>query len=212
MPLQDFFDFLLDPQKAIMAFGLIGVILIVFAESGLFFGFFLPGDTLLFTAGFVASQGIFSLTPLLICVFVAAVLGDSVGYWFGKKTGPALFTREDSFFFKKKYVEQAQLFYEKHGKKTIILARFLPVIRTFAPIVAGIGSMKYRTFITYNIVGGFIWSFLLILLGYFLGKSIPGIDRYLLPIVLLISLISIMPGIIHFFKNKKRKEEVEGEI
>ncbi len=212
MPLQDFFDFLLDPQKAIMAFGLIGVILIVFAESGLFFGFFLPGDTLLFTAGFVASQGIFSLTPLLICVFVAAVLGDSVGYWFGKKTGPALFTREDSFFFKKKYVEQAQLFYEKHGKKTIILARFLPVIRTFAPIVAGIGSMKYRTFITYNIVGGFMWSFLLILLGYFLGKSIPGIDRYLLPIVLLISLISIMPGIIHFFKNKKRKEEVEGEI
>lgn len=212
MSLQDFFDFLLDPQKAILAFGLIGVIFIVFAESGLFFGFFLPGDTLLFTAGFVASQGIFSLTPLLIGVFLAAVLGDSVGYWFGKKTGPALFTKEDSLFFKKKYVEQAHIFYEKYGKKAIILARFMPIIRTFAPIVAGIGSMKYRTFLTYNIVGGFIWSFLLILLGYFLGTSIPGVDRYLLPIVLIISLISLTPGIIHFFKNRISKEEVEKKI
>lgn len=212
MSFQDLLNFLLDPEKTIKAFGLIGVIFIVFAESGLFFGFCLPGDTLLFTAGFVASQGLFSLPILLIGVFVAAVLGDSVGYWFGKKTGPALFTREDSLFFKKRYALQAQAFYEKHGKKTIILARFMPIIRTFAPIVAGIGSMKYRTFITYNIVGGFIWSFLLILLGYFLGKSIPGIDRYLLPIVLLISLISITPGIIHFFKTRKKKEEIEEKI
>ena len=206
MSLHDLLNFLLDPQKVIMTFGLIGVILIIFAESGLFFGFFLPGDKLLFTAGFVASQGLFSLPILLIGTFIAAVLGDSVGYWFGKKTGPALFTRDDSLFFKKKYALQAQIFYEKYGKKTIILARFMPIIRTFAPIVAGIGNMKYRDFLTYNIIGGFIWSFLMIFLGYFLGKSIPGVDRYLLPIVLIISIISIMPGIISFFKNRKDKE------
>ncbi len=212
MSFHEIISFLLDPQKAITAYGLIGVILIVFAESGLFFGFFLPGDTLLFTAGFVASQGIFSLPVLLVGTFVAAVLGDSVGYWFGKKTGPALFAKEDSLFFKKKYALQAQVFYEKHGKKTIILARFMPIIRTFAPIVAGIGNMNYRIFLTYNIVGGFIWSFLLILLGYFLGKSIPGIDKYLLPIVLLITLASLAPGIIHLVKNRKSAQEIKEKI
>ncbi len=197
-----FYD-LLDPQKIIMAFGLIGVILIVFAESGLFFGFFLPGDSLLFTAGFLASQGLLPLPMLLIGTFIAAVLGDTVGYWFGKKTGPALFSKEDSLFFKKRYIEKARVFYEIHGKKTIILARFMPIIRTFAPIVAGIGEMKYRTFLIYNIVGGFIWSFGLTLLGYFLGRIIPSADKYLLPIILAIIFISFLPGLVHLYKSRR---------
>ncbi|MDP3962687.1 MAG: VTT domain-containing protein [bacterium] len=200
MLLQD----LLDPQKIITAFGLVGVILIVFAESGLFFGFFLPGDSLLFTAGFLASQGILPISLLLIGTFVAAVLGDSVGYWFGKKTGPALFSKEDSFFFKKRYMEKARIFYEIHGKKTIILARFMPIIRTFAPIIAGIGNMHYRTFLAYNILGGFIWSFGLTLLGYFLGRSIPGVDKYLLPIIIAIIITSLIPGLVHLYKSRKR--------
>jgi membrane-associated protein len=205
MSIHDLASFVLDPQKIITTFGLIGVILIVFAESGLFFGFFLPGDSLLFTAGFLASQNLIPIWYLLIGTFIAAVLGDSVGYWFGKKTGPALFRREDSRLFKKEYLLRSQAFYEKHGKKTIILARFMPIIRTFAPILAGVANMNYRTFLTYNIIGGFIWSIGLTLLGYFLGRSIPGVDRYLIPIILIIILTSFAPGIIHLFKNKKNR-------
>ncbi len=196
------FTDLLDPHKIILTFGLIGIILIIFAESGLFFGFFFPGDSLLFTAGFLASQGLLSLTILLIGTFIAAVLGDNVGYWTGKKAGPALFVREDSTFFKKKYISDAQSFYEKYGKKTIILARFIPIVRTFAPIVAGIGNMKYKIFFSYNILGGFIWTFGLTLSGFLLGKSIPNADKYLLPIIIIIILTSFIPALTHFFKRK----------
>ncbi len=198
---------ILDPQKIISLFGVIGVIAIVFAESGLFFGFFLPGDSLLFTAGLLSSQGILPFWILLIGVFVAAVLGDNVGYWFGKKLGPALFVKEDSFFFKRKYIAQAQHFYEKHGKKTIILSRFIPIIRTFAPIVAGIGNMNYKIFFLYNVIGGFVWSIGLTVLGYVLGATVPGIDKYLLPIILLIILISFLPGIYHLFKSYSVKNK-----
>lgn len=194
---------ILDPQKIILAFGLIGVILVIFAETGLFFGFFLPGDSLLFTAGLLASQDLLPFWPLAIGTFIAAVVGDTVGYWFGKKTGPALFAREDSRFFKKKYVEQAQVFYEKHGKKTIILARFMPIVRTFAPIVAGVANMNYRVFISYNIIGGFIWAFGLTIGGYFLGTVIPSADKYLLPIIILIVATSFIPGIVHMARERK---------
>lgn len=197
MSIQD----ILDPQKIISLFGVIGVIVIVFAESGLFFGFFLPGDSLLFTAGLLSSQGILPFYFLIIGVFIAAVLGDNVGYWFGKKLGIKLFTKEDSFFFKKKYLSEAQHFYEKHGKKTIILARFIPIVRTFAPIVAGIGNMNYRTFFIYNVIGGFVWSVGLTLLGYVLGVTVPGIDKYLLPIIILIVFISFLPGIYQVSKS-----------
>lgn len=197
MSIQD----ILDPQKIISLFGVIGVIAIVFAESGLFFGFFLPGDSLLFTAGLLSSQGILPFWFLIFGVFIAAVLGDNVGYWFGKKIGIKFFTKEDSFFFKKKYLSEAQHFYEKHGKKTIILSRFIPIIRTFAPIVAGIGNMTYRTFFIYNIVGGFIWSVGLTILGYILGATVPGIDKYLLPIIILIVFISFLPGIYQVVKT-----------
>lgn len=183
----------LDPLVIIQTLGLIGVLFIVFAESGLFFGFFLPGDSLLFTAGIFASQGLLNLHILLWGSFIFAILGDSFGYWFGKKIGPKIFTKEDSFFFQKKHIDRAQRFYEKYGNKTIILARFVPIVRTFAPILAGVGNMKYRNFITYNIIGGFMWSFIAVLSGFLLGNIVPNIDKYIFPIILIIILVSLLP-------------------
>lgn len=189
--------------------GYIGIFAVVFAESGLFIGFFLPGDSLLFTAGFLASQGIFDITILSILCFVAAVTGDSVGYMFGKHIGPRLFTREDSWLFHKKHLAKAQHFYEKHGKKTIVIARFMPIVRTFAPIVAGIGNMHYRTFITYNIIGGLLWGVGVTVSGYFLGKIIPDVDKYLIPIVIVIVIASVLPSVIHLIKERNNPSEVE---
>ena len=189
--------------------GYIGIFAVVFAESGLFVGFFLPGDSLLFTAGFLASQGIFDIKILSILCFIAAVAGDSLGYAFGKHIGPRLFTREDSWFFHKKNLAKAQHFYEKHGKKTIVIARFMPIVRTFAPIVAGIGNMHYKTFITYNLVGGFLGGIGVTVAGYFLGKAIPDVDKYLIPIVVVIVIVSILPSVIHLIKERNNPSEVE---
>ena len=194
---------LLDPTIIIKTLGLLGVVFVIFAESGLFFGFFLPGDSLLFTAGILSSQGIVSIWLLLILCSIAAVVGDNVGYAFGKKTGSLLFKKDDSFFFKKKHVETAKIFYEKNGKKTIILARFIPIVRTFAPIIAGVANMDYKTFFRYNLIGGFIWTWGIILAGYSLGKVIPNVDKYLLPIILLIIVISFIPAVVEFLKHKK---------
>lgn len=202
------FHDLLNPLAIIKTLGLLGVVLIVFAESGLFFGFFLPGDSLLFTAGFLASQDLISIWWLLILCFIAAVAGDSIGYSFGRKTGPMIFSKEDSLFFQKKHVERAHAFYEKHGKKTIILARFIPIVRTFAPIVAGVARMEYATFIKYNIVGGFIWTFGMLGLGYLLGNSIPNAEHYLTPIIFVIIFISFIPPLVEFIKHKKTKNPV----
>lgn len=199
----EFIKHFIDPQTIIRTLGALGVIFAIFAESGLFFGFFLPGDSLLFTAGFLASQDILSIWPLLIFGFIAAVAGDSVGYAFGRKTGPAIFNKEDSIFFNKKHVTKANDFYQRHGKKTIILARFIPVIRTFAPIVAGIGQMEYKTFIKYNVVGGFIWTWGVMGLGFLLGNAIPSAEKYLTPIIIGIIVASFIPAIIEFFKEKK---------
>jgi membrane-associated protein len=196
---------LLDPIVIIKTVGIIGIILIVFAETGLFFGFFFPGDSLLFTAGIFASQGFFSIGVLLICCIIAAILGDSVGYWSGKKYGRKLFDREESFFFKRKRLYDAELFYEKHGKSTIIIARFVPIIRTFAPIVAGIGQMRYLTFISYNIFGGIGWVTALLLSGYFLGGIIPNPDTYIIPIAFLIIILSFIPIIIKMIRIKLGK-------
>lgn len=197
-------DFLLniDLPVLITTIGYFGIFLIIFAESGLFFGFFLPGDSLLFTAGLLASQGYFNIIILVLFVTIAAVLGDQIGYLFGIKIGPKIFTRDDSFFFKKKYITDAENFYQKHGRKAIVLARFLPVIRTFIPILAGVGKMHYSTFITYNIIGGLCWATGMTLLGYFLGTQIPDVDVYLLPIILGIILISILPTGFSYIYNK----------
>lgn len=198
---------MLDPMVIIKAVGLIGILAIVFAESGLFFGFFFPGDSLLFTAGFLASQNFLDINILVWGSFVAAVLGDSVGYWFGKKVGPKIFNKEDSIFFHKKHIERAQNFYNKYGNKTIFLARFVPIVRTFAPIVAGVGQMKYKNFITYNLIGGFVWSFGMTYSGYFLGQIIPGVDKFIIPIILIIVVLSILPIIFEIIKSRSKKKE-----
>lgn len=196
-----------DLAGIIETVGYIGLFAIVFAETGLLIGFFLPGDSLLFTAGFLASQGIFNIYVLCFLMFVAAVVGDSVGYLIGHKYGKRLFKKEDSLLFHKDHLERAKSFYEKHGGKTIIIARFMPIIRTFAPVVAGIGDMKYSTFITYNIVGGLLWAVGLPTLGFVLGSSIPDVDKYLLPIVAIIVLASVAPGIYHTLKTKEQRRQ-----
>lgn len=197
-----------DLQAILPTIGYIGIFAIIFAESGLFFGFFLPGDSLLFTAGFLASQQIFDIHILAVVCFIAAVLGDSIGYAFGTRVGRRLFYKTDSFFFHKDNLERANVFYKKHGKKTIILARFMPIIRTFAPIVAGIGEMDYRTFISYNIIGGILWAMGLTYGGYFLGSLIPNVDKYLLPIVIAIVFLSISPGIYHVLKDPESRKKI----
>lgn len=193
---------MLDPIFLIKTIGLIGIFFIIFAESGLFFGFFLPGDSLLFTAGIFASQGFLNIYILIIGCIVMAILGDSVGYWMGKKYGRKLFERDESFFFKRKYLHDAEVFYKKHGKYTIIMARFIPVIRTFAPIVAGIGKMDYKSFISYNIFGGVFWVTIMSLLGYFLGNLIPNIEKFLIPIIFVIIIISFIPVVIKFIGER----------
>ncbi|ADI63706.1 DedA family protein [Trichormus azollae] len=191
----------------IKSLGYFGVWGIIFAESGLLIGFFLPGDSLLFTAGFVASQKLLNIWVLIFGAFVCAVFGDNVGYFTGHKFGRKLFDKEHSWLFHKNHIVKTQAFYEKNGKKTIVLARFIPIIRTFAPIVAGIGSMHYRTFMSYNVIGGFVWTFGITMLGFFLGNSLPPekVDKYLLPIIGLIIIVSLLPSIIHVIKENRAK-------
>ncbi len=191
-------------ENLIKTVGYIGVFVIIFAESGLLIGFFLPGDSLLFTAGLLAAQGLLSIYLLAPLVAVAAILGDSVGYMFGRRIGPRLFNRDDSLLFQKKNVLKAQAFFDKHGSKTIVLARFIPIVRTFTPIVAGVGQMQYQTFVTYNVVGGILWAMGVSVAGYFLGTTIPNIDKYLLPIIIGIVVLSILPPVVHLLRERQQ--------
>ncbi len=218
--MDSFIDFLLNPnillQQWVIILGTVVYVIIfgiIFAESGLLIGFFLPGDSLLFAAGFLSSakipessQTYLNIWILIAIVFVGAVTGDSVGFTFGFRVGRKLFQRENSRFFNKENLLKAQNFYERHGTKTIVLARFIPVIRTFAPIVAGIGKMNYRTFIVFNVVGGALWSAAIPLAGYYLGKVIPNIDKYLLPIIIVIIIVSAIPVMRNFLKSRKKKD------
>ena len=183
----------MDPKSLIETFGTIGLLVIVFAESGLLVGFFLPGDSLLFTAGLLASQGALNFPVVLAGCFVAAVAGDQVGYMFGARVGPALFRRPDSRLFRRSHVEKARHYFETQGPKTVLLARFIPFVRTFAPILAGVGQMRYRTFVAFNVVGGLLWAVGVTSLGYTLGQTVPNIDRYLLPAVAVILAVSFVP-------------------
>jgi len=199
-----------DPTVIIKTAGLMGVFFTIFAESGLLIGFFLPGDTLLFASGIFASQGLFSIQILILGCIVSAIVGDSVGYWMGKSAGRKIFIRKDSSFmsFSQKHVDKAEHFYKKYGPMTIILARFIPVVRTFAPIIAGIAHMNYRKFLIYNIVGGIFWATSLPLLGYYLGALIPNPDRFLMPVIMLVLIISFLPFILklaHHYLSKLRK-------
>ena len=192
-----------DLPQLIKSLGYLGVWAIVFAESGLLMGFFLPGDSLLFTAGFIASQGFLNIWILIVGAFICAVLGDNVGYATGHKFGRRLFRKEDSWLFHKKHLVKTQKFYAKHGKKTVVLARFMPIVRTFAPIVAGIGDMNYRTFMSYNLIGGLVWTVGITLMGYYLGQIIPDVDKYLLPIIVMIIVVSFVPSIIHIIQENR---------
>ncbi|HYU58452.1 MAG TPA: VTT domain-containing protein [Actinomycetota bacterium] len=185
----------LDPKRLIEAFGLIGIGALVFAESGVLLGLFLPGDSLLFTAGILAAADTLPLLVLLPLVFVAAAAGDSVGYAFGRRAGPALYRRPDSRVFKQEHLQHAREFYERRGGSTILLARFIPIVRTLAPVVAGIAGMRYRRFVGFNLIGAALWGIGVTLLGYALGSVIPDIDRYLLPVIAVIVLISVTPVI-----------------
>ena len=196
---------MLDVVTLIKAAGYIGLFSIIFSESG-FFGFFFPGDSLLFTAGFLASQGVLEIWLLMVICFVAAVLGDSVGYAIGYMVGPKIFSREDSFFFHKSHLEKTQAFYEAYGPKTIVLARFVPVVRTFAPLLAGVGKMRYRTFLTYNIFGGLLWAVGLTWLGYWLGGTIPNMERYIVYIVILIIMLTSIPPLWEYLKYRRSRE------
>jgi membrane-associated protein len=198
---------LVDPAKLLAAFGTIGLFAVIFAESGLLFGFFLPGDSLLFTAGLLASQGKLNLPLILVGCFIAAVSGDQVGYAFGNRCGPAIFRRPDSRLFKRENVARAQSYFDRHGPKTIVLARFVPVVRTFAPILAGVGSMSYRTFVTYNVVGALFWAVGVTLVGYSLGEVIPDIDKYLLPAIALIVAVSLVPVVLELVKSRRARNE-----
>lgn len=204
--LQQWIDLLLKTHDvaAIIQWGGTALILaIVFVETGLFLGFFLPGDSLLVTAGLFAARGDLNIAVLFFGCAVCAIVGDALGFEIGRLFGKPLMARPDSRFFKRKYIEQTQAFYGRHGKKTIILARFVPVVRTFAPFVAGMVGMPYREFVLFNVVGGVAWVGIMLGIGFGLAKSIPNIDEYLHIVIAVVIFLSILPGIVEYFKLKR---------
>lgn len=202
----------LDPETIIQSGGLLLIGLIVFAESGLLIGFFLPGDTLLFAAGFFASQGHLPL-PLLIAIIVfAAVAGDNVGYSIGRRTGHRIFRKKDGIVFRHEYLVRAEQFYKAHGGKTVTLARFVPIVRTFAPIVAGAAKMDRKRFMMFNVVGALVWGVGVTLLGYFLGNVIPNIDAYILPAMAITTPLVFAPPLIHVFKDPVSRKRMKAGI
>ena len=187
--------------------GYVGLTAIIFSETGLLVGFFLPGDSLLVTAGLLASQSQFGLNMWLLGVLltVAAIAGNSLGYAIGRYTGPRLFTRDDSLLFKKKHLYRAQAFYERHGGKTLIIARFMPIVRTFVPVVAGLGAMKFRSYTAYNVLGGVLWIWSMLFIGYFLGRMVPGIENHITKVILVVIFVSLLPGLISWARERSRE-------
>lgn len=200
--LWEVFHRLYDVEALVRVGGLIGLILIVFVETGLLVGFFLPGDSLLVTAGLFAASGHLDLWSIFLFVSLAAIVGDAVGYSIGASTGPRIFTRDDSLLFHKRHLVSTREFYERYGGITIVLARFMPIVRTFAPVVAGVGGMQYRRFAVYNIMGGVGWVVSVTSLGYFLGKTIPDIDRHIDVVIATVIALSLLPGLVRFAREK----------
>lgn len=200
----------IDIEHIIRTVGYIGVFLAIFAETGLFIGIVLPGDSLLFTAGFLASQDYFQIALLCTLVFAASVLGDNTGYYIGHRLGKRLFTRPESRIFKPEYPIKGQEFLNKHGGRAILLGKFMPIVRTMIPMVAGASQMEYRKFLRFNLLGGLVWAVGVTLAGYFLGSYIPGVDKYLLPIIALVILISIAPSAIHIWRENG--DEIKAEV
>jgi len=197
---------IMDVQAIIQWGGILMICVIVFVETGLFVGFFLPGDSLLVTAGIFAASGHLSLTWLLVLASICAVVGDQVGYLIGRSAGHALYKRDDSMFFKKKHLQKAHEFYEKYGGKTIVIARFVPIVRTFAPAVAGAAEMNYRRFVSFNVFGGILWVCSTVLLGYSMGRLIGAerVNKYIHVIIIAVVFLSILPGIIEFLRARAR--------
>jgi len=203
--LVDFFHRLSDLPGLVQWAGLFGLAAIVFSETGLLVGVFLPGDSLLVTAGLFAAKGYLNVYALAPALTLAAICGNSVGYFIGRATGPRVFKRENSLLFNKNHAMRAHEFYEKYGKKTIVLAQFMPVIRTFAPVTAGVAGMQFGTFIAYNIFGAFLWIWTMVGIGYFLGNYIPGIDQHVEIVVVIVVFISLLPGIIGGIRARRKK-------
>ena len=207
--IKDFFEQIYDVRGLVQTVGYIGLVIIIFSETGLLAGFFLPGDSLLVTAGLFAAKGDMNILLLNLLLIPAAVIGDAVGYWIGHKAGPHLFKKEQSLFFRKDYLIKTHEFYEKYGGVTIILARFMPIIRTFAPTVAGIAQMKYFDFFKYNVFGGILWVSGMTLLGYFLGNVIPDIDKHIEKVIVIIVFLSISPAIYKYISHKIKKRKLQ---
>lgn len=203
--LQEFFSRLHHLDELIAWAGYVGLTVIVFCETGLLAGFFLPGDSLLVTAGLVASQGKLDIVHLNLLLMTAAILGDSVGYAIGYYAGPKIFRKEDSFFFRKDHIRRTHEFFEKYGGKTIILARFVPIVRTFAPTVAGVGKMPYGKFLSYNVFGGIGWVASMTLAGYFLGRTVPNIEKHMHIVVGIVIIISFLPIVYEVFSTKRKR-------
>lgn len=204
---ESFFQTVYNVPELIRLGGLVGLILIVFAETGLLIGFFLPGDSLLITAGLFAARGDFNIVTLNVTLIAAAIVGDATGYWIGRRTGRALYSRPDSLLFRREHLRITHEFYERHGGKTIVIARFMPIVRTFAPMVAGVAEMGYRKFAVYNVVGGVLWVMSMTLGGYFLGQLVPDIEEnihYVIAIVIFLSLLP--PGIAWLRAQMSRRE------
>ena len=206
---------LLKPEVLIPMVGLIGIVAIIFAETGLLIGFFLPGDSLLVSAGIFCTpfnptgKAVLNAPLLIALTMIAAIVGDTVGYWIGNKAGVRIFSRDDSLFFHRKHLLASQRFYEKHGGKTLVLARFMPILRTFAPVVAGVGNMKYRRFVAYNIGGAAGWVISMVMAGYVLAHVAPGVTKHIELLAIVIIFISLLPAIIAFIRNKMANKQPE---
>ena len=205
--IQDLFRTLYNVPELIRLGGMAGLIFIVFAETGLMIGFFLPGDSLLVTAGLFAAKGDLQIGWLNVALIAAAILGDATGYWIGYRTGKALYSRPNSFLFRREHLIRTHAFYERHGGKTIVIARFMPIVRTFAPVVAGAASMTYRRFALYNIVGGIAWVLSMTLTGYYLGLAVPDIDRHIHIVVAVVIFLSLLPAVISFIRARLQSRD-----
>ncbi len=207
--LSELFQRLRDLPALVQWAGYLGLTIIIFAETGLLAGFFLPGDSLLVTAGLLSSQPDFGLNvwKLGAILTVAAIAGDNFGYQIGRATGPRIFTREDSLLFNKKHLLRAQAFYEKHGGKTIVFARFMPIVRTFAPVVAGVGRMRYRSFLFYSVSGGVAWIWSMLMIGFVLGRTVPGVAQHIEKVILVVIFLSISPGLISWWRERSASKD-----
>ena len=204
--LLDLFHQLTNVRELVRVGGYVGLTAIIFAETGLLVGFFLPGDSLIVTAGLLSAQPQFGLNVYLLGVLltVAAIIGNTVGYLIGRATGPRLFTRDDSLLFKKKHLYRAQDFYQKHGGKTLVIARFMPIVRTFVPVVAGLANMPLKAYTAYNVLGAIAWIWSMLFIGHFLGRMVPGIDKHIEPMILVIIALSLLPGLISWRRERAK--------